>query len=159
MNDALVLVGSAGQTAVALLALRHALRRDRLAWLRERQAELYVDLLTAVSGDVRWIESGYMVLTEKADATWEEKMGAGYRPAMADRWRLEARMRAYASHEVIRLYWDLQVCSNRLRVDEVRAAADANHVRERMELQIRTDLEQRTPRLTRPWRWHRRRSI
>ncbi len=102
----------------AWAAYLSGVRQDSRRWLRERRAELYVDLLVEAFAEKQWALS---ILTEREIADIEEdperrreaarewreehdRLIPGVRMGPVERARLGARMDAYGTAEVARLF-------------------------------------------------------
>jgi hypothetical protein len=117
---------------VALLGFWLALRQDEHRWLRERRTDLYIDLLVEGYAEHNWVEHELtaMEIRENADKDgidhdagkraeddWRDRFGGliDTRLPPSERALLGARMSAFATVEVRRLFNAIGVCSPRLR--------------------------------------------
>jgi hypothetical protein len=108
------------------MAYRLLLRRDAIRWLRERRAQLYVEMLTEA-----YAERYYVTFATSSDSARElmrESFAAtDARLPPLERARLGASGSAFASHKVHGLYdllfaeaWPVTVNPARFRSDEAR---------------------------------------
>jgi hypothetical protein len=108
---AAVAVGIAAINSVAVpwMTFRLALRQDRERWLRDRRADLYVDLLTEAYAERTYFEHWLLDLEIREQA---EKQAARHlvdlRLRPFERARLGASGTAYGSRTVTRLFNALQ---------------------------------------------------
>lgn len=99
---ALVASGLAAVIAVTVpyMTFRLALRQDHIRWLRERRADLYVDILAEAYAEQQWINY------DMADDETRERMRSYYvdmRLSPLERARLAARSNLYGSRRVNQL--------------------------------------------------------
>ena len=104
---ALVSTGVAAIIAVTVpwMAFRLALRQDAVRWLREKRAELYVDLLTEAYAEQQYFEY------DMADDETRERMGPHFtdlRLPPLERARLGARGTLFASRTANALFNRMQ---------------------------------------------------
>lgn len=118
---------------VPWLTYRSAFRAERWAWIRERQADLYVDLRMEATAEFEWLKAEAvkrdieLLVAEHAESEQhrvavEEAMAKIHpvfedqRMSVLDRRRLEARM-TYASLEVqLRWHMATYLAHDRLRI-------------------------------------------
>jgi hypothetical protein len=113
---------------VALLGFWLALRQDERRWLREKRADLYIDLMAEGYAEHNWVEHELttMEIREIADKNgtdhdagrrgedeWQDRFGGltDTRLPPSERALLGARMSAFATVDVIRLFNSIGVCS------------------------------------------------
>lgn len=100
------------------MAYRLILRRDSIRWLRERRAQLYVDLLTEAHA-----EQAYLAFVTSSDTAREQMREAfaetDTRLPPLERARLGARGSVFGTPKVRGLY-DLLMYPGRFRSDEAR---------------------------------------
>lgn len=95
-----VAVSGTATVAVPWLTFRYSLRKDRAAWLRDRRAAVYIDLLVEATATCYWaVAQATAALAGAIDPSDPQ-----HRPGDQD---LIARMSAYASREVIALFDDV----------------------------------------------------
>ncbi len=108
------------------MAYRLTLRQDAIRWLRERRAQLYVDLLTEAHA-----EQAYLAFVTSSDQAREQMREAfaatDTRLPPLERARLGARGSVFGSSKVGGLYdllmaeaWPVELNPGRFRLDEAR---------------------------------------
>jgi hypothetical protein len=113
---------------VAFLGFRLALQQDQRRWLREKRADLYIDLLVEGYAEHNWVlnELTAMEIREIGDENgtdhdagqravddWRDRFGGlkDTRLPPVERAVLGARMSAFATGDVIRLFNAIGACS------------------------------------------------
>jgi hypothetical protein len=98
-----VLVATIIAVAVPVMTFHLALRQDAIRWLRERRAELYVDLLAEAHAEQQYLE--FATADEETRAAAQDHFTAtDTRLPPLERARLGARGTIFASQTVNRLF-------------------------------------------------------
>lgn len=99
-HDWLPVVGAMLVAVVAaVIGFGLALQQDKRRWVREKRAELYIDMLSEAYAEVQWINE----TTRPADDRFPASM-PDTRMSPAERVRLGARATAYATPGVTKLF-------------------------------------------------------
>ena len=123
-----VIITATPLVLVALLGFWLALRQDERRWLREKRADLYIDLMAEGYAEHNWVrhELTAIEIREIADKNgtdqdagqrgvddWRDRFGGmtDTRLPVSERALLGARMSAFATVEVIRLFNAIGACS------------------------------------------------
>jgi hypothetical protein len=116
---------------VPLVTFRLALRQDAARWLRERRADLYVDLLTEAQAEQNWLEN------RLAEEDAREMMAPHFvdtRLPRLERARLGSRFAIYGSKTVNRLFGQLSAAGQRALLNLDQLDRDALQLRTRVEI-------------------------